>query len=591
MNAKRNAVGVVCGLAILSAVLIWLPALTGGPAPEAGAAEAPGDGCPTGTHDKTETPEEHAKHADEGHDEPAHKDEGHDEPAHKDEGHDEHDHAEDAPAHEAPGHPETEDEHAGHDPGDEQAVRLSAEEARRAGIQLATARPGAVNTEVRLPGEVAVNADRMAHIVPRAPGIVGKVNKTVGDAVAKDEVLAALQSAELGEAKVDYLVKFNELTCCDMDLVRAQAVHDNTAAFLKFLDTSPNLDQLRRQPPTEMGENRSKLVAAYAELVFTKAAYEREKQLFDQKVSSKGDFQTAESAYKKAFAGYIAVRDSTAFGIKRTLSKQQRARRNTEFAVKAAERKLLLYGLAAGNIEVLQNAARSTNPLVLQECKDPNCNDCKARASKGGGTDGHPLGDGLGVYALRAPFSGTIIEKHITLGEKLGDDANAFIIADLTTVWVNLSAYQKDLPYLRQGQDVVVSAGGKVPDAKAKIAFVAPIVDEKTRTALVRVVLPNTDGRWRPGLFVDATVVAGTFAVGVLVPKTAVQKVENRTVVFVPMAEGFEAKPIKVGRSSKTHVAVLSGLAAGDRYVAKGAFELKAKLVTTGLGAHAGHGH
>jgi RND family efflux transporter MFP subunit len=339
-----------------------------------------------------------------------------------------------------------------------------------------------------------------------------------------------------------------------------------------------------------MGENRSKLVAAYAELVFAKAAYEREKQLFDQKVSSKGDFQTAESAYKKAFADYIAVRDSTAFGIKRTLSEQQRARRNTEVTVKAAERKLLLYGLAADDVKALQNAANSASPLVLQECKDPNCKDCEARASKGG-LGGHSLGDRLGVYALRAPFSGTIIERHITLGEKLGDDTNVFTIADLTTVWVNLSAYQKDLPYLRQGQDVVVSAGGKVPDAKATIAFVAPIVDEKTRTALVRVVLPNPDGQWRPGLFVDATVVAGKSAAGVLVPKAAVQQVENRTVVFVPTAEGYEATPIKVGRSSKTHVEVLSGLAAGNRYVADGAFELKAKLVTTGLGAHAGHGH
>lgn len=258
--------------------------------------------------------------------------------------------------------------------------------------------------------------------------------------------------------------------------------------------------------------------------------------------------------------------------------------------MRAAERKLLLYGLTPGSIEALQDAARSTNPLVVQECKDPNCKDCKAHGSEGG-PGGHSLGDGLGLHALRAPFRGTILEKHITRGEKLGDDANAFTVADLTTVWVNLSAYQKDLPYLRPGQDVVVSAGGNVPAAKAKIAFVAPLVDEKTRTALVRVVLPNADGRWRPGLFVDATVGAGESAVGVLVPKAAVQQVENRPVVFVPTAEGFETKPIRVGRSSATHVEVLAGLAAGDRYVAKGAFELKAELVTTGLGAHAGHGH
>ena len=61
-------------------------------------------------------------------------------------------------------------------------------------------------------------------------------------------------------------------------------------------------------------------------------------------------------------------------------------------------------------------------------------------------------------YEIIAPFNGTVIEKHITLGEVLNEDSEAYVIADLTSVWVNISVYQKDLPFIRQGLPVVLSA-------------------------------------------------------------------------------------------------------------------------------------
>ena len=588
MNAKRIAVGAACGLTALAAVLLGRPFLTGGLALPAAADTSAGEhaGHAHGS-------EPHAEHAGEEHDEG--DAEGADTGAdHAAEPAGAHDHAEEAAdehaAHEAADHADTEDPHAGHDHGDEPSVHLNAEERRRAGLELDTAQRGTLNFSLHLPGEVVLNADRMAHIVPRAPGIVREVTKSVGDTVKEGEVLALLESAELGEAKVAYLAAYNELFCCGMDLERARAVHDNTMAFLQFLEASPDLEALRQRPAKEMGENRSRLVTAYAEIVFARTAYEREKELVDENVSSRRDLQAATSAYKKAYADYVAVRDSIAFQVKRTLSEEERKRRNQEFAVKAAARKLRLYGLRSDDIQALRRAAESTEPLLVPECNDPDCTDCQAHQGEGH-EDAGPLGGNLGVYALRAPFSGTVIQKHITRGEKLADDADAFTVADLSAVWVNLSAYQKDLPYLEKGREVVLSAGGTIGEATAHIAFVAPIVDETTRTALVRVVLPNPDGRWRPGLFVRGAVEADKAAAGVLVPREAVQHVHGKDAVFVPAADGFEPKPVTVGRSSRTRVEVLSGLGPGDRYVARGAFELKAKLVTSGLGAHAGHGH
>ena len=181
-------------------------------------------------------------------------------------------------------------------------------------------------------------------------------------------------------------------------------------------------------------------------------------------------------------------------------------------------------------------------------------------------------------YPITAPFDGTVIEKHVTLGEVVKDDTVAYVIADLRSVWVNVSVYAKDLALVRQGQPVSIAAGDGIPDAQGSIAYVAPVVDEQTRTALARAVLPNPDGAWRPGLFVTAMIEVGATDVPLLIPKEAVQTVEGKATVFVQTPEGFEARPVTLGRANETYVEVLSGLEPGERYAASETFILKAEL-------------
>jgi cobalt-zinc-cadmium efflux system membrane fusion protein len=190
-------------------------------------------------------------------------------------------------------------------------------------------------------------------------------------------------------------------------------------------------------------------------------------------------------------------------------------------------------------------------------------------------------------YSLTAPFEGTVIEKHVTLGEVVKDDAPAFVIADLRSVWVNLSIYPKDLSSVRKGQRVHMNAGDGIPEAHGSIAYVGPVVHEETRTALARVVLPNPEGYWRPGLFVTATIDAGTVEIPLLVPKSALQTVNGRASVFTLTLEGFALRPVTTGRSNNTHVEITAGLQAGERYAATQTFILKAEL-GKGEGEH-GH--
>ena len=552
-------------------------------------------------------------HEDEDHDQTDPHGHGQEQDGHGEDDHDEH---EDADGH---------DDHAGHDDhGEESVVQLSEEERKRFGVEVGVAGSGGLATQISLPGEIVLNADRVAHIVPRAPGIVREVLKNVGDTVRAGEVMAWLESAEVGEAKVAYLAKWAELSCCTVDLTRAQEVHDNTAQFLEVLNSSPSLETLRDMNGSAMGENRSILVSAYAEFVYSEAAYEREKPLFEKKVASERDFQAAEAEYKKADALYVATRDSIAFKIRRDLLEAKRAQRVREIEVKGAKRRLYVLGLACEEIAELEAFAqpqtgsaaheaeckdpdckdckkaeadvRGRTGLATQEavCSDPDCKDCKKAEHNIGGKAGlntHEVEERLAWYPLRAPFDGTVIEKHLTLGEKHSDDSGAFTVADLSSVWVNIAVYQKDLTYVKKGVTVTVSAAGGMFSVEGTVAYVAPVVDERTRTALARVVLPNPDGKIRPGLFVNAQIAIGQEVASVVIPKLAVQRMGEQPVVFLDTSDGFKPAPVSLGRSNESRIEILSGLAAGQRYVTQGAFELKAKIVTSGLGAHAGHGH
>jgi len=535
-------------------------------------------------HQDHEEQEGHAVHA--GHDTSADLN-----LANPDEG-DEASHDEEQAAHRHEGEHSDQADHA-----DEERVHFDEPSILTRPVRLATAGPGRIQVRKRFPGEIRINADRVAHIVPRAPGIVREVLKTVGDTAQAGEVMAWLESAELGQAKIDYLTQWTELSCCNLDLTRAQEVHDNTRKYLEMLQTTPSLEQLRKANHTAMGEYRSVLVSAYADYVFAKVSYEREKELYEKKIGSGEDFLAADSRFKKADAQYAATLDSVEYKIQRDLLEAKRARQIREIELLGAERRLHIFGLSSKEIKGLQLSSGA--PVGDHEsdsaCTDPNCQECRQSGQKRS-SDAEVLPHSharqrLAWYPLRAPFEGTIIDKHISLGEKLGDEADAYTIADLSSSWVDISIYQKDLSDIEKGRQVKITAPDSALSTTGRIQFVSPIVDEKTRTALARVVLPNPERRWRPGLFVEASVVSEEEDAPIVIPKTAVQNLQGESIVFVETKEGFEPVEVQLGHSDGTHVEIVTGLEAGQHYVAEGAFELKAKIVTSGLGAHAGHGH
>jgi len=202
--------------------------------------------------------------------------------------------------------------------------------------------------------------------------------------------------------------------------------------------------------------------------------------------------------------------------------------------------------------------------------------------------------DQLTSLEIVAPLDGTIIEKHLTIGEVLKEESDEhanFVIADLRTVWANLRVFPTDLARVRAGQPVLISTGDDLPAIHTTIGYVGPLVLEDTRTALARIVVTNTGGMFRPGLFITGKVTIGTVAAAVCVPSAAVQTIANKPIVFIQDAHGLEPRSVTLGAADATRVEITAGLQPGERFVTRGAFELKAKTITAGMDSHAGHGH
>ncbi|MFH1699790.1 MAG: efflux RND transporter periplasmic adaptor subunit [Candidatus Zixiibacteriota bacterium] len=200
--------------------------------------------------------------------------------------------------------------------------------------------------------------------------------------------------------------------------------------------------------------------------------------------------------------------------------------------------------------------------------------------------------ESMSAYNIKSPISGWIIMRHISKGEFVSAENSIYVIVDLSTVWVNLAVYPRDADRVKPDMKVSIESISSNIHAEGTIEYITPIVDVNTRSITARVVLPNPNNKWRPGTFVHAVVTTDYGQPGLLIEKDAVQILDNENVVFVAEGPGhFVITRIETGEYDSKYIKVLSGLEQGAQYVANGAFELKAKLVTSSLGGHAGHGH
>jgi membrane fusion protein, heavy metal efflux system len=344
-------------------------------------------------------------------------------------------------------------------------LTLPPELAQKVGIETAVAGPGKIKSLKQLPGEIALNEDRLSHVVPRVPGVVLESRKNLGDNVTEGEILAIIDSRELGEARSRYLVALEREKLAKYNLERAQNLW--------------------------------------------------EKQTIPEK-----EFLTTQKAYLE--------------------EKIEKA---------AAARRLIALGLSEKDVS--------------------------------------DLGDGslknLTRFIIRAAFDGVIVRKHLSPGEWVKEDAEIFVIADLSEVWVEITVYEKDMESAYLGQEATVKNG--VPDLEAvgKLSYIGPLVGEQSRTAKARVVVPNPEGRWRPGGFVKVHLVREEISAPVVVPNEAIQSFRKWSVVFFRHDDQYEIRPLELGKTDGKLTEVRKGLSPGEQYVVRNSFILKAELGKAGI--------
>ncbi len=344
----------------------------------------------------------------------------------------------------------------------EARVQISDEQLKRSGVEIAAAGPARIRSNVQLLGEVKLNQDRTVFVTPRLAGSVEAVRVNAGDRVRQGQVLAVISSQALAD-------------------------------------------------------QRGEMLAAQKRMTLARTTYEREKKLWEEKITAEQDYLAAAQAFQEA-----------------------------EIIAESARQKLS--SLGAG-------ASVSTQ--------------------------------GLTRFEIRSPIDGVITEKKISVGEVLKEDTTIFQVADLSTVWVELTVPAKEVNQLKVGDVGTVKASSFDARATAKLSYVGALVGEQSRNATARLVLSNPKGVWRPGLPVTVDLTSDEVAVPVAVAVDAVQTLRDWSVVFGRYGQQLEARPLELGRSDGRHIEVIKGLSAGERYAAKNSYLIKADIGKAG----ASHDH
>ena len=229
--------------------------------------------------------------------------------------------------------------------------------------------------------------------------------------------------------------------------------------------------------------------------------------------------------------------------------------RTAEAAVASQRQRLLLLGLPAQRISQLKSSAQVTSEV-----------------------------------SLPAPVSGTVISRSINPGEVIAADKELLRVSDLSSVWVIAQVYEKDLGKIRIGSGASVTSDAYPGRAfRGQVSYMDPVLDQTTRTAQVRVELANPGQQLKIGMFVNVAfaILGGAQTSTPIVPKIAVQNVNNQQVVFVATKEPsvFTMRPVRLGIESNGFLSVLEGLTVGDQIVTDGSFLLRAEW----LKSHATH--
>ncbi|HWF88669.1 MAG TPA: efflux RND transporter periplasmic adaptor subunit [Pyrinomonadaceae bacterium] len=327
-------------------------------------------------------------------------------------------------------------------------------------------------------GKILIPENHVAVIGPVNEGRIVRLYAGQGTRVRKGQKLADLESADIDQAEADYL--------------KALADYENAVR------------------------------SSAAEVKLAQESYDRNKLLYEQKITAGKNLQSAEHDLEVA----KAAGESSVNG--------------TKAALTAARRHLLILGINEATIDSL---AKKT--------------------------------DLAATFSLNSPIDGIVVERNATVGASVGTDANVFKIIDLSQVWIDANVFEKDLQRVKTGQEVKLTVPA-FPQTTftGRVIFVDSVVDPDTRTVKVRTEVANPDGRLKPDMFANVQIVTDVNRAAISIPQSAVLNDEGKSIVFVAEGDGYKKRQVQPGIQNNDRVEIVDGLSAGDKVVVKGNYLL-----------------
>jgi membrane fusion protein, heavy metal efflux system len=179
---------------------------------------------------------------------------------------------------------------------------------------------------------------------------------------------------------------------------------------------------------------------------------------------------------------------------------------------------------------------------------------------------------------VRAPIGGLVVEQDVSAGQLLQTGATqCFMISDISTVWVLVNVYQKDLPYVHVGDTVTIQTDAYPDEFHGRISYVAAALDPNTRTLQARIETGNPNDKLKKDMYVVATVNAGAIANAITLPDAAVLRDgENQPFVYAAAASSqFGRRSVTLGESLNGQTEITGGLKAGDKVIGNGSLFLQ----------------
>ena len=311
---------------------------------------------------------------------------------------------------------------------------------------------------------------------------------------------------------------------------------------------------VRNLTRVQKAENRSAVLQAKAKLDEADTTLKRTKKLIDLGAGAGKDLVTAETAYRTAKAEYDF---QTNIALNREL---QEAKAEVE--------------TSQVDLRHIGDEMRSLGvPVEIS------------------GDDDHQKDTSL--VSVRAPLSGVITERKFNAGAGVEAATPIFAISNLSTVYVIANVPESNISKLNVGA-VAEIRSPNIGNLNGRVSYIDPQLDETTRTARVRVEVPNNDGKLRAGMFTEVGFYAGTTAATgeeLAVRSSAIQREGDKTIVFIPKDDepgAYEVREVEIGGEAEGYTIILKGLEIGEKVVTKGSFVLKTQLAKGDLGEH-GH--